>query len=292
MAKIDQATFCAVIFSHKRSADVSTYKLLRKRGYTGAIRLVVDDADPELDQYKEQFGDEVITFSKEAVYDPADEVDNFPERRSVLYARNAVHELVRAAGFRYFVQLDDDYYHFAFRFREDWQNNKTTTIIHDLDTVFALLLRFYASVPYLTTFAICQGGDFIGGGEGKVGKWKRKAMNFFLCDVDRPFKFLGKLNDDVNSSLLQRDGSRVFLSTTLFSLDQGNTQENAGGLTEIYKAFGTYVKSFYSVIVAPSAVKITLMGDNRKRLHHQVNWGAIAPKIISPAHRKSNHVPA
>lgn len=286
--KNNLADFCAVIFSHKRAGDVATYKLLRKRGYTGAIRIVVDDSDPQLPDYLQTYPGEVIIFSKDEAYDPAHEVDNFPERRSVLYARNMVHRLMREAGFRYFVQLDDDYYHFAFRFKREWQNNKSTTIIHDLDTVFSLLLRFYISVPYLTTFAICQGGDFIGGGEGKVGKWKRKAMNFFLCDIDRPFTFLGKLNDDVNSSLLQRDGSRVFLSTTLFSLDQGNTQENTGGLTDIYRAYGTYVKSFYSVIVAPSAVSVRLMGDNHLRLHHEVRWDAVAPKIIAPRYRKED----
>lgn len=51
-------------------------------------------------------------------------------------------------------------------------------------------------------------------------------------------------------------------------------------MTNIYVDNGTYFKSLYSVLVAPSAVKIALMGEKHKRLHHKINYNAICPKIL------------
>ena len=64
------------------------------------------------------------------------------------------------------------------------------------------------------------------------------------------------------------------------SIDQKDTQSNAGGLTDIYLEVGTYVKSFYSVMAAPSCVKVSVMGDTSSRIHHAVTWKNAVPKII------------
>ena len=58
------------------------------------------------------------------------------------------------------------------------------------------------------------------------------------------------------------------------------------GLTDIYLDLGTYVKSFYSVMLQPVGVKVAPMGDNHKRLHHKVNYNKICPKIIRAEHKK------
>jgi len=69
-------------------------------------------------------------------------------------------------------------------------------------------------------------------------------------------------------------------------LQQIVTQQNAGGLTEIYLDLGTYTKSFYSVMYAPSCVKISEVGTNDKRIHHQVSWKHTVPKILDEQYRK------
>jgi hypothetical protein len=61
------------------------------------------------------------------------------------------------------------------------------------------------------------------------------------------------------------------------------TQSSAGGMTELYLDGGTYIKTFYSVMYAPSCVKIGMMGDPRSphyRIHHKINWLNTAPKIL------------
>jgi hypothetical protein len=131
----------------------------------------------------------------------------------------------------------------------------------------------------------------------KTNGSKRKAMNAFICKTDRPFKFNGRINEDTTAyTSLQRSGT-PFLTVVAAQVNQGATQANSGGLTDIYLSMGTYLKSFYSVMFCPSAVKVGALKDGgakggtktegHARLHHRVNWNACAPKIIRQAHKKS-----
>ena len=65
------------------------------------------------------------------------------------------------------------------------------------------------------------------------------------------------------------------------TLNQQDTQQNSGGLTESSLSLGTYAKSFYTVMCSPSAVKVSEMGCGHRRLHHLVYWEYCVPKIIS-----------
>ena len=69
-------------------------------------------------------------------------------------------------------------------------------------------------------------------------------------------------------------------------VNQLQTQANPGGLTDIYLERGTYVKSFYSVMYAPSTVKVSMMRTQHARLHHHVKWNTCAAKIISEDYKK------
>lgn len=68
----------------------------------------------------------------------------------------------------------------------------------------------------MLTLAIGQGGDYIGG--EKATRFNdgiqpmRKAMNSFICSVDRPFQFIGRINEDVNTYVLlgSRGGISVY----------------------------------------------------------------------------------
>lgn len=57
-------------------------------------------------------------------------------------------------------------------------------------------------------------------------------------------------------------------------------------MTDVYLDSGTYLKSFFSVMYMPSAVKIKMMGYIEKRLHHHVDWNKAVPKIVSEKYRK------
>lgn len=279
-----RADFCAFILTHGRPDNVLTYKTLRRAGYTGKIYIVVDDEDKTRQQYVAEFGDQVLVFSKEDIASRFDEADNFGDRRSIFYARNACFELAERVGCKHFIQLDDDYHEFQFRVGPNFEADYSP--IRALDQVLEEMLTYYRAIP-AASIAMSQGGDFLGSGGGGNAAWvKRKAMNSFICSTDRPFKFVGRINEDVNTYTSLGRRGELFLTIGAVQLGQKQTQKNSGGMTELYLDSGTYVKSFYSVMYSPSCVKIGLMGATHKRLHHQVTWNNAAVKIIHERHKK------
>lgn len=277
--------FVAVILTHGRPDSIRTWDILRKHGYTGPIILLIDDEDESGDRYRELYGDQVRSFSKSEIGETFDAGDNFDGTKGVVYARNAVWDIVKDAGYRYFIELDDDYT--DFRWRLSSQQMWLSTPVKQLDRLFEAMVEFLAATPFLTV-ATAQGGDHIGGILGRVGieQTKRKAMNSFVCDVERRFQFYGRVNEDVNAYVQGGRRGEGYLTFMHVRVNQLQTQANPGGLTDIYLERGTYVKSFYSVMYAPSTVKVSMMRTEHARLHHLVKWNTCAAKIISEDYKK------
>jgi hypothetical protein len=135
---------------------------------------------------------------------------------------------------------------------------------------------------------MAQGGDFLGGNKGGNAKIKlmRKAMNTFLCSTERPFKFIGRLNEDVTTYVNLGSKGSLFITTTNLMITQKGHQQEKSGLTDVYLDSGTYVKSFFSVMYNPSSVKIADVSNKHKRIHHKVKWKYAVPKIINEKYKK------
>tara|TARA_R110002126_G_scaffold75309_8_gene187852 strand:+ start:3020 stop:3880 length:861 start_codon:yes stop_codon:yes gene_type:complete len=283
-----QDNFCAFILTHGRPDRVYTYNLLHKTGYTGRIVIVIDNEDPKQQEYRDRFGDQVYVFDKQAVANSIDEGDNFNDRRAIIYARNACWDIARELGIEYFIQLDDDYT--EFRHRKNHRGEYITGSvkeIEDFDSVITALLRYYKSIPALA-IAMAQGGDYIGGVDGgSYEKPKRKCMNSFVCSVNRPFRFFGRINEDVNTYTNLGSRGGLFLTIMSISLQQKQTQSNSGGMTDLYLDSGTYVKSFYSVMYQPSSVRVSILNTLHPRIHHRVSWRYTVPCILGPEHKQT-----
>nr|WP_249172767.1 hypothetical protein [Bacteroides pyogenes] len=258
---------------------------MRKCGYTGDIILVVDNEDRTIDEYKKKY-DDVYVFDKKAVASQIDEGDNFNDRRAIIYARNAAFDIAKERGYRYFIELDDDYMEFSYTYNRDGEMKQRS--IYNLDRVFDALVDFKNSTGAITV-ALAQRGDFVGGKGNNIVRGeilKRKAMNSFICDTERPFEFFGKINEDVNTYTVLGGRGELFFQVPHVSLNQMTTQQSDGGMTDIYLDSGTYVKSFYTVMYAPSCTKIRPMGAVYPRLHHSINWNNAVPKIIPESIKK------
>lgn len=278
-------SFVALILTHGRPDKVYTVKTLRKCGYTGDIILVVDNEDRTVDEYKKKY-DDVYVFDKKAVASQIDEGDNFNDRRAIIYARNAAFDIAKERGYRYFIELDDDYMEFSYTYNRDGEMKQRS--IYNLDRVFDALVDFKNSTGAITV-ALAQRGDFVGGKGNNIVRGeilKRKAMNSFICDTERPFEFFGKINEDVNTYTVLGGRGELFFQVPHVALNQMTTQQSDGGMTDIYLDSGTYVKSFYTVMYAPSCTKIRPMGAVYPRLHHSINWNNAVPKIIPESIKK------
>ena len=287
---MESKTECPIfILSYGRAKKVYTHRNLRKQGYTGDIYLVCSDDDEQLDDYREAYGDMVCVFKKEDYIGKFDIGDNFDDMRVVVYARNAVFDIAKERGTEYFLVLDDDYTVFRYTSDDKGEYLSVGKKVKNLDRIIASLLKYYKSIN-AKTLCIAQGGDFIGGENSSVFKKKlsRKAMNWFMCSTERRFDFIGRINEDVNTYVHNGGKGDIFLTISDIRLEQFDTQSNTGGLTDFYLDGGTYVKSFYTLLFAPSCVKIKMMGQTHRRLHHQVNWKKAVPKLMSPKFRKDD----
>jgi len=282
--------FCAFILTHGRADNCITYQTLKKSGYTGPVFFVVDNEDRQIEKYQKNFGKErVIIFDKKAMALRTDCADNFNNRKVILHARNACFDIAKNLGFQYFIELDDDYTYFCYIHRK--LKNSTDYKIKQFDKIINPIIEFINSDERISSICFLQTGDTIGGMQN-FEKWnsiypfqKRKAMNSFFCKTDRRFWFQGTINEDVNTYVVQGSRGSLFFTIPDMLLQQRQTQKNKGGMTDIYLESGTYVKSFYTIIFAPSSAQVTVT-PSMQRLHHKINWNNAVPKIIGDEWKK------
>ena len=279
--------FAILILTHGRPDNIKTLSSLKRAGYTGKYYIVIDNEDEKANEYYNLYGDKVIMFDKQAISDNPnyDKFDNNNNKKVIYFARNAAMEIAKDLGLKYYMQFDDDYKEFWYRYEKNGALKSLQ--IRNIDDIINLLIDFLNNTKALTV-CMSQGGDHLGGVNGGIWKTKlkRKAMNSFLVDVDRSFKFYGRINEDVNTYTMLGNRGELFFTIADIQLNQAQTQTNAGGMTDIYLDNGTYVKSFYSVMFCPSAVKVSMMGDTQMRIHHKVYWNYCVPKIINEKYKK------
>lgn len=288
--------FAVFILTHGRPDNIKTIRSLEVGGYTGKWFLVIDDLDERGDEYRERYGDRVVVFSKPEIEPRMDLFDQGGNHKTITYARNACWDIARRLGVRYFCQLDDDYIWFGHRTVGRKVEEQTDEDVHgwqikQLDGVFDALVDFLAVDPRIDSVAFSQGGDHMGGKLGWRTMLMRKAMNSFVCDVERPIDFLGRMNEDVNTYVTRSLRGRLFFTFTPIQLNQKETQSQEGGITDLYLERGTYQKAFSTLMTAPSAVRISTLGRSNHRLHHSIDWNACAPKIVSEDLRKPDTEP-
>lgn len=278
--------FAVFILSHGRANNLITLKTLKRCEYSGKWYVIVDNEDSTIDEYIKVCGKEhVIVFDKLEASKTFDTFDLSDNRKTIVYARNECFKIAKDLGLDYFLELDDDYTRFEFRWSE--KDVLKAREMRNIDGVFEAFLTFLDDTDS-KTIALAQGGDLMGGVSGSRFKkgLLRKAMNSFFCKVDRPFTFVGRINEDVNTYTTLGSRGDLFFTFTKVDLVQVNTQKNEGGMSGVYLDYGTYNKSFYTVITMPSCTKIGMMGDKHLRIHHQVDWETCVPKIISDIYKK------
>lgn len=283
--KQDGRVFAVFILSYGRAGRVYTLDMLERLGYSGRLYIVADDTDKSLGEYERIYGDKLIVFNKESVRHKFDMCDNFGQTNTVTFARNAIYDIAREKGVTHFLVLDDDYS--GMHYRADTGLELVARRVRDVNKLFSLMVDFLDETG-IKSVAFAQGGDYIGGRQS--GSWKRgyvrKAMNSFFFRTDNPVEVIGRLNDDVNTYTYWGSRGDVFLTIMKVGITQVPTQQSKGGLTEAYLDSGTYVKSFYSVMVMPSAVVVGELKMKHARFHHKISWINCVPRILPESAKK------
>ena len=281
--------FVVFIICHEKPENIVTLNTLLRRNFTGHYKIVIDDEDKYFNEYIEKYGgDNICVFNKETVANTIDEMIVNPNRSAIVYARNACFNFAKNLGYKYFIELDEDFTDIRLRYEEN-------TVLHgavceNVDKIFLAVFEYFEKNPAIKSIALSQGGDFIGG-SGSYN-WRRqlnrKCMNSFFCSTDRPFSFDGVLNEDVTTYCTYGMRGDLFFTVAKASIEQLPTQSASNGITDLYRGMGTYYKSFFSVMSCPAFVKVSIMGDKYYRIHHKIAWENAVPKIISGRYKEEN----
>ena len=230
---LNKEKFAMFILTHGRPHDVITMQALKDSNYTGKTYIIIDNEDKQGDEYRKVFGKEmVIEFDKAAIGKTFDIADTRTDRRATVYARNASFQIAKDLGLDYHMQLDDDYTAIFFRLVEENKLRKKDTT--SLNQIMEAMIDFLEDTG-ATSFAMSQGGDHIGGIEGVVTRpLLRKCMNTWLLRTEPPLEFVGRMNDDVNTYVVNGARGHMFFTTTALQTNVQTTQKVAGGMTEMY----------------------------------------------------------
>ena len=272
--------FCVFVISHGKPFN-DTYEQLMLCKCEYPIYIVIDDMDSKKDEYIAKYGeDKVCIFSKKEYAKKCDMFDNFDFDKVIIFARNACYDFAKKLGYRYFIELDDDYNEFAFRFPGfKWIHMKRANITD----IFTLYVNYYAEHDKIDILAFMQGSDITGIINGVP---IRKAMNTLICSIDRRVIFNGRINEDVNAYTRGNQLGRIFISFPNVTIHQRASQ-TGNGMSKTYEMFGTYTKSFYSVIQCPSFVRISvLQSPTSYRIHHNISHRYGFAKILSSKYKK------
>ena len=299
-----------LILSHKRAEFLKekTWAMLNKKNSTAKRIVLLSDDDPTIDEYRKIFGsDNVVIFNKEESERKfhIDLIDCYHKendnKKGTVWARNTQYDVARKLGYRYFIVMDDDYTDVNVRKLLYKKNGKpylplVTYLLGNDDgmSIFDRVCLNYFDIlnssPWLYIVSFAQTGDYPGGWHTTMVReeYRFKSMNVFFCDTEKEVRFYGRMNDDVSSYVL--NGSRGQLSLTLHGpvVSQTTTQAAKEGMTDIYKAFGTYVKSLYTCIQNPSSCKIGVLGNTFPRIHHNIFWKYAIPCVLDDKYCKGS----
>lgn len=279
--------FACFILCHGRPDNTPTYDTLRKYGFSGDIYIICDDEDKTLPQYIERYGNDYVkVFNKLQILKTFDVMDSSDNRGCAVYARNTCFDIARELNIDYFCELDDDYLDITIR--KPIENTLPVFKHTNLDEIFEAYIDFMNTNENIYSVAFAQAGDYIGGYGCQLmhNGYKRKCMNSWICNTQKRFIFNGRMNDDVNTYTLEGSRGKVFMTLPYVCVNQPETQQVVGGMTEMYKGEGTYIKTFYTVMCCPSFAKVYTMGFHNHRIHHKILWEHACPKIISDKYKK------
>lgn len=278
--------FAIFILSHGRANEMLTVNALKRQNYTGNYYIVIDNEDDQEDLYRKKFGDKIIQFDKKAEAEKTDTGDLDNDRRVGVFARNAIQDIADRMGYKYHLQLDDDFNGFLVRYSDG--KKLCSYNPKNIDYIFKSVIEFFEATN-IDALSFSLPADFMGGVDSerlKAGLYPKTMGTFFMKQNKKRY-FRMRMNDDITTCLLNNRIGNLFLTIAQIMVLTPGTQDMEGGMTDIYVENGTYRKSFYSVMCCPSFVKIYAFENKTgTRLHHQVKWDYANPKIISEKYKK------
>lgn len=269
------------ILTHGRANSQKTLQTLKKCGYTGKTYLIIDDEDEQQDEYCSLYKDAVIKFSKKEIEYTFDTMTSIKEYRSVVYARNAAYSIAKVMGIKWVFVCDDDISGFSYRVIKSGKLGSFD--IKNFDDLLLLMCEI-ADKGNICIFSFSQAGLYIGGANETYLKGShRNISQAMLLNTDNPIKFRGLFSEDLHASLDAGIQGKTAIATTMVQIHSPTRGTNKGGLFDLYKDGGTYVRTFFTILAYPNVAKITIKNGEFKPTF---NHSAFVPLILSERWKK------
>lgn len=244
------------IISHNRP-EVYTYHALRLSGYTQDVYIVVDDKDPQLDEYKTRYKENILVFSKDD-YTMIDMADLLPSLNSATTPKYAAFRFASEMGLDAMAIFDDDLKDFKYRYDN---GNKLSTMwfkdVPRMQRVLDACFEFVAGQEIPCCLSFYPAAKVF---PDTMKKFIRQSINMFvttpsfgLRTIGKLCPFKGRFYEDENFFVkFNSIGALVFaVQNITFMSATFETKDNNGGMNPVYEQTSTYSRKFQLVLENP-----------------------------------------
>lgn len=274
------------ICTHGRPGKQITHKALRDAGYTGEIILVIDNEDECGHGYLEfvKYDDKtwLHIFDKQKVLDSTNTTNSPPNRKTILYAKNACEQFAKQDGVDCFVICDDDIPGFRYRYIEDG-SCKSQNIICNMDQVLEAHYDFILKSNIATTsFGMAQ-FYFTGANcfdNDNLQKW-RVPYTFVFRNARHKVDWVSDYGEDITTAIEQSRHGQFQCAMPFVQMNLSPMGVGDGGMVELHK--DTFKLSEYGHIWHPDCEQIKYYKDHWMST---IQRDYAFPKLVSSSIKK------
>lgn len=277
--------FVIFICTHGRPDRQHTYDTLKRAGYTGKIVFVVDDEDDSVSELRKNFPDDIIMrFCKQYILEKSPTVSQIPNRKTILYAKNACEEFAQAMKLDSFVIADDDITNFRYRYIEN-ESVKSSDCISQFDKIIDIYNEFMLSNNLIAVgFGIAQyyfsGVDCM---TENLWKW-RVPYNFVFRNASKEILWQSDYGEDIVTAITYADKGEYMMCCPNVQQTIKPLGKMDDGMAEVYRSISSFKLAEYGFVYHPSAEPPKYYKD------HWMSWikrDNAFPKLISSNYKKS-----
>lgn len=274
------------ICTHGRPGKQITHKMLRDAGYTGDIILVIDNEDEHGQGYLEfvKYDDRtwLHIFDKQKIIDSTNTTKSPPNRKTILYAKNACEMFANEDGVDCFAICDDDIPGFRYRYIEDG-SCKSLTVTQNMDKVIQSYMEYLLESDITaTSFGMAQ---FYFSGENCFSpetmlKW-RVPYTFVFRNTKHKVNWVSDYGEDITTAIECANQGKFMMASPFVQMNLSPMGVGEGGMVELHK--DTFRLAEYGHVWHPTSEQIKYYKDHWMST---IKRESAFPMLISSRHKQ------
>ncbi len=284
--------FAVFITSYKKSNNIITITSLLNAGYTGDWYVIVEDNDPELEEYKKKIPKEkLLLYNKKEQSKYYDSCDNFHILNTNLNSLSVVFYFAKKLGYKYFYIAEDDFE--GYYYKKRIKNKVLFKPLKNIDDIFEMSIDFMNCNDKINclSFTSVQNTTI-----GNTDFFSNKFFNYlnyngWLCDVNKYINFKGTIcNDTITFMNNYRQGNITYTLNYIKNVhkwyyDKKDKELDGSGNDEININYFTDILIYYlyNLMGDPSSYKIFTKNG---KINQMFIYKYMIPKIIDGRWKK------